>query len=236
MQKNKSINKEGIGLGLFITKNLATQLGGTISVDSEEGCYTRFVLTLPISHQFRKFKLPGASEMEGEDNTIDLANVQHYDMQVCNDEMLEQIKAGVEVNENFFKQMPIVEISSEPSSHEVNFPSELIQEDKMDKVLVQLKMPTVMFDPHAELTSIHLIKNNGDASPISADLGDSSPISADLTSNQKNSALNHIGSGVSAIEDVADCSDKSDFKQQMETLGCLNQIVIGTEVVNKKKS
>lgn len=30
MQKNKSINKEGIGLGLFITKSLAVSLGGTI--------------------------------------------------------------------------------------------------------------------------------------------------------------------------------------------------------------
>jgi signal transduction histidine kinase len=50
LQKNKSINKEGIGLGLFITKNLAIQLGGTIEFASEEGSYTKFVVTLPIMH------------------------------------------------------------------------------------------------------------------------------------------------------------------------------------------
>ena len=48
MQKNKSINKEGIGLGLYITRNLAIELGGTISVSSEEGVFTSFVVTLPI--------------------------------------------------------------------------------------------------------------------------------------------------------------------------------------------
>lgn len=48
MQKNKSINKEGIGLGLYITQNLAIQLGGMIGVDSEEGVYTRFFITLPV--------------------------------------------------------------------------------------------------------------------------------------------------------------------------------------------
>jgi signal transduction histidine kinase len=49
MQKNKSINKEGIGLGLYITRNLAVSLGGTIEVFSEEGVYTKFIVTLPVS-------------------------------------------------------------------------------------------------------------------------------------------------------------------------------------------
>ena len=49
MQKNKSINKEGIGLGLYITRNLAVSLGGTIEVFSEEGLYTKFIVTLPVS-------------------------------------------------------------------------------------------------------------------------------------------------------------------------------------------
>jgi signal transduction histidine kinase len=53
MQKNKSINKEGIGLGLYITKNLAIQLGGDIGFSSEEGQFTSFVVTLPILHNIK---------------------------------------------------------------------------------------------------------------------------------------------------------------------------------------
>jgi len=56
MQTNKSINKEGIGLGLYITKNLAIELGGNITVDSTEGVYTRFVLTLPVQQYYIKIK------------------------------------------------------------------------------------------------------------------------------------------------------------------------------------
>jgi len=48
MQKNKSINKEGIGLGLYITKNLVQELGGTIEVESQEGFFTKFKVTLPV--------------------------------------------------------------------------------------------------------------------------------------------------------------------------------------------
>jgi len=56
MQTNKSINKEGIGLGLYITKNLAIELGGRITVDSTEGVYTRFVLTLPVKQYYCKIR------------------------------------------------------------------------------------------------------------------------------------------------------------------------------------
>ena len=48
MQKNKSINKEGIGLGLYITKNLVAELGGVISLASVEGSYTKFTITVPV--------------------------------------------------------------------------------------------------------------------------------------------------------------------------------------------
>jgi len=40
MQKNKNINKEGIGLGLYITKNLVAELGGIIELESTEGSFT----------------------------------------------------------------------------------------------------------------------------------------------------------------------------------------------------
>jgi signal transduction histidine kinase len=48
VQKNTNINKEGIGLGLYITRCLVVELGGTIEVSSEEGSYTSFVATLPV--------------------------------------------------------------------------------------------------------------------------------------------------------------------------------------------
>lgn len=48
MQKNKNINKEGIGLGLYITKNLVEELGGLISVASKEGVFTNFWFVLPL--------------------------------------------------------------------------------------------------------------------------------------------------------------------------------------------
>ena len=51
MQKNKSINKEGIGLGLYITKNLVAGLGGVISLESIEGSFTKFTITLPVKRK-----------------------------------------------------------------------------------------------------------------------------------------------------------------------------------------
>lgn len=59
MQKNKSINKEGIGLGLFITKSLAVSLGGTINVFSEEGQFTSFVVTVPVSRDLQTAQKKG---------------------------------------------------------------------------------------------------------------------------------------------------------------------------------
>ena len=46
-QKNKSINRDGVGLGLYITKNLVAELGGIIELDSKEGFFTKFTITLP---------------------------------------------------------------------------------------------------------------------------------------------------------------------------------------------
>lgn len=51
MQKNKNINKEGIGLGLYITKNLVAELGGIIELESTEGSFTKFTITIPVERK-----------------------------------------------------------------------------------------------------------------------------------------------------------------------------------------
>ena len=43
----KEMNKDGTGLGLYITKTLIQQMGGTITLDSEYGKFTMFSITLP---------------------------------------------------------------------------------------------------------------------------------------------------------------------------------------------
>jgi len=47
-EENSSMNKEGIGLGLYISKELVTQFGGYITFDSVLGSYTKFMVTLPM--------------------------------------------------------------------------------------------------------------------------------------------------------------------------------------------
>jgi len=56
LQRDKSVNKEGIGLGLYITKQLAIQMGGTITVNSKEGRFTRFIVTVPVKQTYIQVK------------------------------------------------------------------------------------------------------------------------------------------------------------------------------------
>lgn len=44
---NRDMNKDGVGLGLTISKNLAKALGGDIDVESDVGIGSQFTLTLP---------------------------------------------------------------------------------------------------------------------------------------------------------------------------------------------
>ena len=46
--KNRKLNREGVGLGLAVSKNLALALGGDIHVESTEGVGTKFTLILPF--------------------------------------------------------------------------------------------------------------------------------------------------------------------------------------------
>jgi signal transduction histidine kinase len=40
---------EGVGLGLHISRRLANLMGGSLTLDSDEGAGARFTLTLPAA-------------------------------------------------------------------------------------------------------------------------------------------------------------------------------------------
>ncbi len=45
---NRDLNKEGVGLGLTISRNIAQALGGDIEVQSMVGRGSNFILSLPL--------------------------------------------------------------------------------------------------------------------------------------------------------------------------------------------
>ena len=47
IMKNRNLNKEGCGLGLTISRNIATALNGTLTVNSKVGKGSVFSLVLP---------------------------------------------------------------------------------------------------------------------------------------------------------------------------------------------
>jgi signal transduction histidine kinase len=51
IKTNREMNKEGVGLGLAVSKNMAVALGGDISVSSTKGRGSKFTLSLPYSDQ-----------------------------------------------------------------------------------------------------------------------------------------------------------------------------------------
>jgi Histidine kinase-, DNA gyrase B-, and HSP90-like ATPase len=48
VQKNREFNKEGVGLGLAVSRSIARALGGDIKVQSTEGIGSIFTLVLPM--------------------------------------------------------------------------------------------------------------------------------------------------------------------------------------------
>jgi signal transduction histidine kinase len=47
----RELNKDGVGLGLTISKNLAQAFGGDIHVESKVGKGSMFILSLPFGFQ-----------------------------------------------------------------------------------------------------------------------------------------------------------------------------------------
>ena len=49
---SRELNKDGVGLGLTISKNIAQALGGDIEVESVVDEGSRFILSLPFKSKF----------------------------------------------------------------------------------------------------------------------------------------------------------------------------------------
>jgi signal transduction histidine kinase len=50
IMKNRNLNKEGVGLGLTVSKNLAVALGGDIEVESYVGMGSKFIVMIPYNN------------------------------------------------------------------------------------------------------------------------------------------------------------------------------------------
>ena len=51
IQNHRELNKEGVGLGLAISRNIARALGGEIDAESVLGRGSKFILRFPLSTQ-----------------------------------------------------------------------------------------------------------------------------------------------------------------------------------------
>jgi signal transduction histidine kinase len=49
IKSNRQLNKEGVGLGLAVSRNIAIALQGDLTVKSEKGNGSTFTLSLPLS-------------------------------------------------------------------------------------------------------------------------------------------------------------------------------------------
>ena len=52
LQRNRNLNREGVGLGLVISKNLAEALGGQIFVETVVGRGSKFTIKVPVNPNF----------------------------------------------------------------------------------------------------------------------------------------------------------------------------------------
>ena len=70
------MNKEGVGLGLAVSKNIARALNGDIFAESEIGLGSKFILTLPI-------------QQNNEDSMIYKTDLSFSDTDLANVSMIE---------------------------------------------------------------------------------------------------------------------------------------------------
>ena len=50
-KRGPTANHRGLGLGLYIVRNIVVSMGGTVRVDTRPGCGATFVVDLPVAHR-----------------------------------------------------------------------------------------------------------------------------------------------------------------------------------------
>jgi K+-sensing histidine kinase KdpD len=61
LDENSSRNKQGTGLGLSICKNIIEQMGGSVSVESEVGIGSHFIINVKTKCRVKKCNMADGS-------------------------------------------------------------------------------------------------------------------------------------------------------------------------------
>ena len=64
--RSRGLDKNGVGLGLYIVRSIVSLHGGEIIVRSTEGEFVEFMFSLPYMRQGVKFKKNAAAVLESE--------------------------------------------------------------------------------------------------------------------------------------------------------------------------